>query len=42
MSTNGMLDFGFVSDRDLVPDLWDMADTVRPVLDELLAATDPT
>lgn len=41
MSTNGMLDFGFVSDRDLVPDLWDMADTVRPVLDELLAATDP-
>lgn len=38
VSTNGMLDFGFVADRDLVPDLWAMADLVAPALDELLAA----
>ncbi len=38
VSTNGMLDFGFVADRDLVPDLWAMADLVAPALDELWAA----
>lgn len=38
VSTNGMLDFGFVADRDLVPDLWPMADLVAPALDELAAA----
>ena len=38
VSTNGMLDFGFVADRDLVPDLWSMADLVAPVLEELGAA----
>ncbi len=38
VSTNGMLDFGFVTDRDLVPDLWAMADLVAPALDELQTA----
>ncbi len=38
VSTNGMLDFGFVADRGLVPDLWAMADLVAPTLDELTAA----
>nr|WHV03868.1 putative wax ester synthase/acyl-CoA:diacylglycerol acyltransferase [uncultured bacterium]WHV03869.1 putative wax ester synthase/acyl-CoA:diacylglycerol acyltransferase [uncultured bacterium] len=38
VSTNAMLDFGFVSDRDLIPDLWSMADDVLPALDELKAA----
>jgi len=37
-TTNGMLDFGFVSDRDQIPDLWEMADSVTAVLDELKAA----
>ncbi len=38
VSTNGMLDFGFVSDRELIPDLWLMADTVLESLDELKRA----
>ena len=37
-STNENLDFGFVADRDLVPDLWAMADLVAPTLAELRAA----
>ncbi len=37
-TTNGMLDFGFVSDRDLIPDLWEMADTVLEALNELKLA----
>lgn len=37
-TTNGMLDFGFVSDRDLIPDLWMMADTVLDTLNELKVA----
>ncbi len=37
-TTNGMLDFGFVSDRDLIPDLWMMADTVLESLNELKLA----
>ena len=38
VSTNNMLDFGFVSDRDLIPDLWNMADGVMASLNELKAA----
>ena len=38
VTTNGMLDFGFVSDRDLIPDLWDMADGVIEALNELKVA----
>lgn len=38
VSTNGMLDFGFVSDRDLIPDLWSMADAVPRALGDLAAA----
>jgi len=34
-STNENLDFGFVADRDLVPDLWAMSDLVAPTLREL-------
>ncbi len=37
-STNDNLDFGFVADRDLVPDLWAMSDLVQPTLDELAGA----
>ncbi len=38
VSTNGMLDFGFVSDRDLVPDLWNMAEFVQAELKSLSKA----
>lgn len=38
MSTNGLLDFGFVSDRDLIPDLWAMADLLPAELAELADA----
>lgn len=37
-STNGMLDVGYVADRELVPDLWSMADRTGPALVELAAA----
>lgn len=37
MSVNGNLDVGFVADRDLIDDLWPMADLVQPTLDELAA-----
>ena len=37
-STNGMLDFGYVCDRDLIPDLWSMADRTTDALVELAAA----
>ncbi|MFW2380702.1 MAG: WS/DGAT/MGAT family O-acyltransferase [Acidimicrobiales bacterium] len=37
-TTNGMLDFGFVSDRDPIPDLWEMADSVLGALNELKLA----
>ncbi len=37
-TTNGMLDFGFVSDRELIPDLWDMGDSVIDVLNDLKLA----
>ena len=34
-SNNGMLDFGFVADRELVPDLWNMARSVQGHVDAL-------
>jgi diacylglycerol O-acyltransferase len=37
-SYNGNLDFGFVGDRTLVPDLWMLTDLVRREFDDLLAA----
>jgi len=37
VSTNGNLDFGFVSDRDLVPDLWEMSDVLPEIVAELAA-----
>lgn len=36
-SYNGQLDFGFVGDRDLVPDLWILVDLLREAMDELHA-----
>ncbi len=36
-SYNGNLDFGFVGDRDLVPDLWDLVDLLHLSMDELFA-----
>lgn len=38
VSTNGMLDFGFVADRDLVPELWAMAERVPEAVAELALA----
>ena len=35
MSYRGSVDFGFMVDRDLVPDVWDMADHVQDALVEL-------
>ena len=35
-SYNGSLDFGFVSDRDLVPDLWVLVDLLHESMAELL------
>jgi diacylglycerol O-acyltransferase len=40
-SFDGGLDFGLVADRDLVPDLWDMAKLFEDVMAELVAATAP-
>ena len=34
-SYNGQLDFGFVGDRDLVPDLWILVDFLRDSMEEL-------
>jgi diacylglycerol O-acyltransferase len=36
-SYNGNLDFGFVADRDLVPDLWVMTDLLHQEMAELVA-----
>jgi hypothetical protein len=36
-SYNGNLDFGFVGDRDLVPDLWDLVDLLHVSMGELFA-----
>jgi diacylglycerol O-acyltransferase / wax synthase len=38
MSYRGNVDFGFMVASDLVPDVWDMAEAVRPAFEELLAA----
>jgi diacylglycerol O-acyltransferase len=38
-SYNGNLDFGFISDRELVPDLWSMTELLHESMDELLALT---
>ena len=34
-SYNGQLDFGFVGDRDLVPDIWALTDLLHDTMDEL-------
>jgi hypothetical protein len=34
----GNLDFGFIADRDLVPDLWTMTDLLHQSMQELLDA----
>lgn len=38
-SYNGNLDFGFIVDRDLVPDVWIMTDLLHEAMDELLTLT---
>ena len=38
MSYRGSVDFGFMVDRELVPDVWDMADRVKGALVELQEA----
>ncbi|UGT44532.1 wax ester/triacylglycerol synthase family O-acyltransferase [Nocardia yamanashiensis] len=38
ISTNGNLDFGFIADRELVPDVDQLADAVPEVITELLKA----
>ncbi|MBA3803463.1 MAG: wax ester/triacylglycerol synthase family O-acyltransferase [Acidimicrobiia bacterium] len=37
-SYNGSLDFGFIADRELVPDVWRLTDLLHDSMDELLAA----
>ena len=36
-SYNGNLDFGFVGDRELVPDVWSLVDLLHSSMDELFA-----
>ena len=38
ISYRGSVDFGFMVDRELVPDVWDMADRVKDALAELQEA----
>lgn len=38
LSNQDVMGFGFIADRALMPDLWDLARDVRPALDELLEA----
>ncbi|MEM9133594.1 MAG: wax ester/triacylglycerol synthase family O-acyltransferase [Actinomycetota bacterium] len=38
MSVENRLGFGYVADRDLIPDLWDLADRTEPALAELADA----
>jgi diacylglycerol O-acyltransferase / wax synthase len=40
-SYNGNLDFGFIACRELVPDLWVMADLLHESMQELLDAAEP-
>jgi hypothetical protein len=37
-SYDGSLDIGVVTDREMVPDAWELADDLRGALDELLNA----
>jgi hypothetical protein len=39
-SYNGNLDFGFVADRTLVPDLWLLTDLLQQSMDELVELAD--
>ena len=38
-SYNGSLDFGFIADRKLVPDVWRLTDLLQKSFDELLAVS---
>jgi diacylglycerol O-acyltransferase len=38
-SYNGSLDFGFIVDRDLVPDVWILTEMIHEEMAELLALT---
>ena len=38
LSYRDHIDIGFMADRELVPDVWDMADSVQPAFEELAAA----
>jgi diacylglycerol O-acyltransferase len=38
-SYNGNLDFGFIADRTLVPDVWSMIELLHESMDELLSLT---
>jgi diacylglycerol O-acyltransferase / wax synthase len=40
-SYNGSLDFGFVADRELVPDVWSMVDLLHEAMGELLTLSAP-
>ena len=40
-STNGMLDFGYVCDPELIDDVWSLADLTEPALQELAASVAP-
>ena len=40
-SYNGNLDFGFIADRELVPDVWLMTDLLQESMAELLALATP-
>lgn len=45
LSYRNHIDIGFMADRELVPDVWKLAEAVQPAFDELLALTeqkDPT
>lgn len=45
LSYRDHIDIGFMADRDLVPDVWKLADAVQPAFDELVALAeekDPT
>jgi diacylglycerol O-acyltransferase / wax synthase len=35
------VDIGFMACRELVPDVWDLADHVQDAMDELLTAIEP-
>ncbi|MCZ7628667.1 MAG: WS/DGAT domain-containing protein [Microthrixaceae bacterium] len=45
LSYRNHIDIGFMADRELVPDVWELAEAVQPAFDELLALAeerDPT